>query len=223
MRELLSDRNAAGKALAQRLAGSGLHGSSSIVLALPRGGVPVAAEIAIALGASMDLLFVRKIGLPWQPELALAALVDGDPPELVLNEEVAADCPVGPRYVEEERARELDEIARRRAAYLAGRAPLDVRGRDVIVVDDGLATGTTARAALQALRRREPARLSLAVPVSSWQAAALVTALVDEFVCLATPEPFHAIGLHYTDFHQLEDEEVRAELKRVDAALASKR
>src|SRR5438045_6421842 len=201
-------REQAGRWLAERL--SRYRGRDVVVLALPRGGVPVAAEIARALNAPLDLLFVRKIGLPWQPELAYAAVVDGNPPEVVVNDELASIEPMSEAALARATSDEVAEIERRRAVYMAGRAPLDVAGREVIVVDDGLATGTTARAALRGLRRRQPSRLVLAVPVAPRDTLRELSALVDEIVCLETPEPFRAIGLHYLDFHQLSDDEVLA-------------
>ncbi len=206
------NREEAGRRLAARL--RGYDGRNVVVLALPRGGVPVAAQIADALGAPLDLLFVRKIGLPWQPELAYAAVVDGNPPEGVINDEVARFEPLSEEVLALAIRDEIGEIERRREVYMAGRAPLEVAGRDVIVVDDGLATGTTARAALQALRRRQPSRLVLAVPVAPQDTVRDLRRLVDELVVLETPEPFRAIGLHYVDFHQLDDDEVLATLRR---------
>ncbi len=208
MRTVLPNREEAGRLLAERL--GAYRDRAPLVLALPRGGVPVAAEIARALHAPLDLLFVRKVGVPWQPELAYAALVDGNPPELVINEEVARYEPLEDSVLAEAVRDETAEIERRRRIYMAGREPLEVAGRCVILVDDGLATGTTARAALQALRRRRPSRLVLAVPVAPADTISALRPLVDELVCLATPEPFRAIGLHYDDFHQLDDEEVLA-------------
>jgi len=213
MRTQLPSREDAGRRLADRLLGH--RGRDVIVLALPRGGVPVAAEIAKALHAPLDLLFVRKIGLPWHPELAYAAVVDGDPPEVVINEEVARYEPMSADELAQATRDEVAEIERRREVYMAGRAPLPVTGRDVILVDDGLATGTTARAALKGLRRRDPAHLVLAVPVAPVDTVNELSALVDELVVLDTPEPFRAIGLHYVDFHQLEDDEVLAILRQV--------
>jgi len=212
---MLSTREEAGRRLAQRLLH--LRGQDVVVLALPRGGVPVAAEIAKALGAPLDLLFVRKIGLPWHPELAYAAVVDGSPPEVVINDDVARYEPMSDDELEQATRDEVAEIDRRRNAYMAGRAPLDVTGRTAIVVDDGLATGTTARAALQGLRRRQPSRLVLAVPVAPEDTVHELASLVDEIVCLDMPEPFRAIGLHYEDFHQLDDEEVLGILREASS------
>jgi putative phosphoribosyl transferase len=205
-----ADRRAAGEALARRL--MQFRGTNPVVLALPRGGVTVAAPIAQALDAPLDLLFVRKIGAPDEPELAYAAVVDGDPPEVVVNEEVAQWVRESEDWLARQVKRECAEIERRRRIYTPDRPPVPVEGRTTIVVDDGLATGTTARAALQALRRRKPARLVLAVPVAPADTIAALAPLVDEVVCLSMPSPFRAIGLHYRDFHQLDDDEVVATL-----------
>jgi putative phosphoribosyl transferase len=213
----LADRRSAGLALAQALLRDRPPGPV-VVLALPRGGVPIGAEIARALDAPLDLLLVRKIGAPWQPELAVAALVDGSPPDIVVDAELMALAGVDQAYVEAQAQIEQQEIERRRHAYLAGRAPLPLQGATVIVVDDGIATGTTARAALKALRRRQPARLVLAVPVGPRDTLAALRKEVDDLVCLAEPEPFHAIGLHYDDFHQVGDDEVLAALEAANAA-----
>jgi putative phosphoribosyl transferase len=215
MKTAFRSREEAGRALAERLGAYATR--NPVVLALPRGGVPVAAQIARALRAPLDLLFVRKIGLPWQPELAYAAIVDGNPPETVINDDVARYEPLSERELSDAVRREMDEIRRRRELYLTGRPPIDATGRAVIVVDDGLATGTTARAALLALNRRAPSSLVLAVPVAPRSTVRELSALVDELVCLATPEPFDAIGLHYDDFHQLSDDEVIELLRAADA------
>lgn len=206
-----ADRAAAGRLLARRVAA--LHlAPPVVVLALPRGGVPVAVEVARALGAPLDLLLVRKVGVPWQPELALAALVDGEPPELVIDDEVQRLCGLERPQIDALAAREQAELARRRERYLRGRAPLPLAGATAVVVDDGIATGTTMRAALVALRRRGPAGLVLAVPVAPQDTLLALRAEVDDIVCLATPQPFRAVGLHYADFHQVEDAEVLAAL-----------
>ena len=204
--ELFRDRTAAGAQLAARLAGMGL--ADPVVLALPRGGIPVALPIAKELHAPLDLLLVRKIGVPWQPELAAAAVVDGERPDLVLNEEVVTLAGISEEKITELAKDQLREIDRRRRMYLRDRTPGPVAGRTAIVVDDGIATGTTVNAALMALRRRRPARLVLAVPVAPAETLMTLQDLVDDVVCLATPEPFHAISLHYQEFHQLSDAEV---------------
>ncbi len=209
MTTLFNDRTAAGQALARVLAGRHWPGPV-VVLALPRGGVPVAAEIARALHAPLDLLLVRKIGAPGQPELAIAAVVDGNPPDTVVDAETAAYAGVGRPEIDARAAAELPEIARRRRVYLQGRAPLPVQGCTAIVVDDGVATGTSVRAALVALRRRHPARTVLAVPLAPADTLAALAGEVDEIVCLAQPWPFIAVGQQYRDFHQVSDSEVVA-------------
>ena len=206
-----ANRTEAGRALARRLVAMAIP-PPVVVLALPRGGVPVAAEVARALGAPLDLLLVRKIGAPWQPELAVAAVVDGDPPDIVVDEFTSRMSGVNQDYIQTQASHELREIARRREVYLRGRTPVPVKGATVIVVDDGVATGTTIRAAIKALRRRHPARLVLAVPVAPADTVAALREEADEVVCLAQPDPFHAIGLHYVDFHQVPDDEVLAAL-----------
>lgn len=211
------DRREAGRLLGQRLADMALP-APVVVLALPRGGVPVGAEVARALGAPLNLLLVRKIGVPWQRELALAAVVDGDEPQVVVDDEVQRISGVERAYIDAEASRELHEIERRRRVYLRGRAALSVAGATAVVVDDGIATGTSVRAALKALRRRSPTRLVLAVPVAPADTLQTLRAEVDDLVCLAQPEPFHAIGLHYDDFHQLDDAEVLADLDALAAA-----
>jgi len=209
---ILADRQDAGRRLAREL--RRFRDSDPVVLALPRGGVPVGFEIAQALGAPLDLVLVRKIGAPFQPELAVAAVVDGETPETVENEDVMAELSLTEDYVREEAARQLLEIERRRKLYLEGRQPVPVEGRTAIVVDDGIATGATMRAALRAVRRRKPARLVLAVPVAPPDTLEELRREVDEVVCLATPAFFGAIGAFYEDFRQLEDDEVRELLAR---------
>lgn len=208
------NRTEAGRALADEIKKKQYE--APVVLALPRGGVPVAFELARALKAPLDLILVRKIGVPYQPELALAAVVDGTDPEIVVNEEVAAITGLGKDYLNAEVERELKEIERRREYYLQGREQAAIEGRTVIVVDDGIATGASMRAALHALRRRKPLKLVLAVPVAPPDAVAGLRPETDEIICLGTPEPFVAIGLYYRDFHQLSDQEVRDLLAEAD-------
>ena len=206
-----ADRVQAGRLLGERLARMHLA-PPRVVLALPRGGVPVAAEVARALHAPLDLVLVRKIGAPWQPELALAAVVEGDPPQIVVDEEVQRSIGSDSGYIQRQAQLELQEIARRRQAYLRGRAPVPLAGCSVVVVDDGIATGTTMRAALKALARRGAAQLVLAVPVAPQDTLQRLRTEVDQVVCLATPFPFRAVGEHYLRFPQLEDDEVVAAL-----------
>ncbi|HEY4039945.1 MAG TPA: phosphoribosyltransferase family protein [Burkholderiaceae bacterium] len=202
----LVDRTAAGRALGALVAA--MHLPDPLVLALPRGGVPVGLEVARALKAPLDLLLVRKIGVPFQRELAVAAVLEGAEPVIVVDEPIRAEAGVPQSYIDEQTRIELAEIGRRRRAYLGDRLPLPITARTVIVVDDGIATGTTARAAIKGLRRRDPARIVLAVPVAPRDTAARLRVEVDDLVCLAQPDLFGAIGLFYVDFHQLSDEEV---------------
>jgi putative phosphoribosyl transferase len=206
-----ADRAEAARALATRLTDEHLPGPR-VVLALPRGGVPIGAEVARCLNAPLDLLLVRKIGAPWQSELAVAAVVDGERPELVIDEETSQATGASRAYIDAQAQIEWREIERRRALYLRGRTPVPVQGATVIVVDDGIATGTTVRAALKALRRRGAARIVLAVPVAPHDTLMALAREVDRIVCLAEPDPFRAIGLHYDDFHQVSDDEVIAAL-----------
>ena len=201
-----ADRADAGRRLAIRLAH--LRDRQPIVLALPRGCAAVAFEIAQALAAPLDVVLVRKIGVPWQPELALGAVSDGAQAETFIDPELVKELPLPERYVEEETARQLEEIERRRKIYRGGRPPLDVAGRTAIVVDDGIATGATMRVALRAVRRRAPAWLVLAVPVAPPDTLAELRKEVDEAVCIETPPMLGAIGFYYGDFHQMTDAEV---------------
>ncbi len=216
---LFADRPEAGRRLAARLQSVSLH--EPIVYALPRGGVPVAAEVAKALGAPLDLVLVRKLGVPFQPELALGAVVDGGESETVLNEDVVAMSGVTSEQLEAIRAREEREIERRREVYLKGRARPDPEGRDAIVIDDGLATGATAIAAIRALKRRGAARVLLAVPLAPPETVARIAGEADEAIVLEQPEPFWGIGAWYGDFHQLGDAEVTAALDAAAARLAT--
>jgi putative phosphoribosyl transferase len=201
-----SDRSDAGRRLAKALAAKGLDNVA--VYALPRGGVPVAREVALTLRAPMDLLLVRKIGAPDQPELALAAVAEGG--GLVINETVRRYAAVDDAWLDQARQDAMREIERRRAAYLGGRARIDPKGRTAIVVDDGLATGATAKAAIRALKAGGAGKVILAAPVATPDVVAELEREADEVVCLATPTDFMGVGAFYLDFHQLTDAETIA-------------
>jgi len=213
------DREDAGQRLAAALA-QRFQGKDIVVYALPRGGVPVAAPVAAALGAPLDLMLVRKIGAPFQPEVAMGAIADGVRPVVMRNEDVIAAAGVSEAQFEQVRTREAKELARRRAAYLSGRARQDPRGRVAIVVDDGVATGATMRAALRALRAQEPARLVLATPVAATDTLEGLRTEADEIVCLEAHADFGAIGYFYRDFDQLDDATVIALLDAADHRFA---
>ena len=214
-----ADRGEAGRRLADKLLH--LKDRQPVVLALPRGGVAVGFEIAQSLDAPLDIVLVRKIGVPWQPELALGAVTDGAAREIFVDRDLATSLDVPDNYIEEETARQLEEIDRRRKSYCEGRPALEVAGRTAIVVDDGIATGATMRVALQAVRRRGPARSVLAVPVAPPDTLAALRKEVDEAVCLETPIGLVAIGFYYRDFHQMRDSEVTDLLARAQRGTAS--
>lgn len=211
-----ADRREAGKALARVLTARRLV--DPVVLALPRGGVPVALEVARELGAPLDLVLVRKIGMPHQRELAAAAVVDGGAPEIVVNEDVLAAAGITRDYVERQSKVELEEIERRRRVYLEGRPRVSLEGRVLVLVDDGIATGASIRAAIAALRRKRPAKLILAVPVAPRSTIGELRGEVDEIVCLVMPEPFYAVGMQYDDFTQVADAEVVRLMREADTA-----
>lgn len=205
---MFRDRTEAGQQLAAALAK--YKADDCIIYALPRGGVPVAYEVAKSLGAPLDIILVRKLAAPFEPELALGAIVDGPEPEIVLNDEIVAHLHPTEELLRQAAERELKEIRRRRQIYLCGHEPLSAKGRNIIVVDDGLATGATARAALRALRRQGPKRIVLAVPVGPPDVVEDIRAEVDDLVCLSLPADFNAVGAHYRDFPQVSDAEVVA-------------
>lgn len=200
------NRSDAGRRLAQAL--MVYKARRPVILALPRGGVAVAAEVATALGAPLDLIVARKIGVPEQPELAMGAVVDGEAPIVVRNEDVIQLAGVREAEFKAVCDRELAEIARRRQCYLGHRERIDIAGRVAIVIDDGIATGATLRAALRAIRTRQPERLVLAVPVAPTETLRAMRQEADDVVCLEDHEHFGAIGLYYADFHQMTDAEV---------------
>jgi predicted phosphoribosyltransferase len=205
------DRADAGRRLAARLEAYA-NRPDLLVLALPRGGVPVAFEVAQALNAPLDVFLVRKLGLPEHEELAMGAIASGG--VIVRNREVIQQLGIPNRVIDAVAAEELQELARRERAYRADRPPPDVRGKTVILVDDGLATGASMRAAARALRALEPARIVVAVPTAAPETCAAFGAEVDEVVCAITPDPFVAVGLWYEDFSQTSDDEVRELLAR---------
>lgn len=209
------DRSEAGRELAAKLLH--LRDRDPVVLALPRGGVPVALEVARALAAPLDVVLVRKLGAPGQPELAMAAVVDGGQREIVRNEDIVSALGVDEDAIREAADRQVAEIERRRRLYVGGRPPVPVEGRTAIVVDDGIATGASMRAALRGVRRRRPAHLVLAVPVAPPQTVEELRREVDELVCLDAPPGFAAVGQFYDRFAQVEDDEVREMLEAAGA------
>jgi putative phosphoribosyl transferase len=211
---LFRDRTDAGKRLATQLADYA-NRADVLVLALPRGGVPVAFEVAEALRAPLDIFLVRKLGVPGHKELAMGAIATGG--VRVLNEDVVNSLSIPGEVIDAVAADEIRELERRERAYRGERPAPDVRGHTVILVDDGLATGSTMRAAAAALRKQQPARIVVAVPVSAQQVCDEYRMGVDEIICAVTPEPFHAVGLWYENFSQTTDEEVRDLLGRAAA------
>ena len=203
---MFNDRAEAGKALGSELAKIDLH--DPIVLALPRGGVPVAAEIADLLHAPLDLVIVRKVGAPGNPELAVAAIVDGNPPDVVLNREIIEAYGLGEAELDALVKEERPELERRRGAYRGNRKVMSIRDRTAIVVDDGAATGTTMKVALRALKRRQPRSIVVALPVAPPETCIELEPEADAVVCLSQPPSFRALSQHYRDFRQLSDAEV---------------
>ncbi len=213
------DRRHAGRVLAEALreyAGR----PEVVVLALPRGGVPVAYEVARRLGAPLDVFVVRKLGLPGHEEFAMGAIASGG--VIVLDRAVVQGLGVPSGAIEAAIAREQAELARREKLYRGDRPPLEVTGKTVILVDDGLATGSTMRAAVAGLRQRGAGRIVVAVPIASPDTCEELSGVVDDIVCAATPEPFVAVGLWYEDFGQTSDEEVRQLLETAERELAAR-
>jgi putative phosphoribosyl transferase len=206
MNSTFENRREAGRELAQHLKAYANRNDVS-VLALPRGGVPVAFEVARALGAPLDVLVVRKLGVPVQPELAMGAIASGD--AFFLDERIVEYAGVGKDELGQVIARERVELARREKLYRGDAPPLDVRGRVAIVVDDGMATGATMKAAAMSLRQAHPAKIVAALPVAPLDSEARVEDVVDEFVCVMRPRNYFGVGQFYVDFDQTSDEEVR--------------
>ncbi len=206
MRTMFEDRADAGRQLAEALQVP--EPEHTVVLALPRGGVPIAAEICRKHHLPLDLILVRKIGAPYQPELAVGAIVDGDKPTVFINVEIAEVLGLSHEEIERQGKTLLPEIERRRALYLGGRAPQDLAGKTAIVVDDGVATGASLQAALGAVRARGPARIIVALPVGARDTVEALRQQVDDVVCVAIPPDFQAVGAHYRRFPQCSDETV---------------
>ncbi|MEX2540380.1 MAG: phosphoribosyltransferase [Trueperaceae bacterium] len=205
------DREEAGRRLAAELVARALIGDHPLVLALPRGGVPVAAPVASELAGELDVLVVRKLGLPGHSELAMGAVAAGG--VRVLNEDIVRSFAVDPGVIEQVTERERAELDRRERLYRGEREPLNVVGREAVLVDDGLATGATMRVAVAALRAKGVARIIVAVPVAAPEVCRAVAQEADEAVCLETPEPFNAVGRWYREFPQTSDDEVRSLLQ----------
>jgi len=207
------DRREAGRLLAEKLTAYADR-PDVLVLALPRGGVPVAYEVARALRAPLDVFIVRKLGVPGYEELAMGAVATGG--VRVLNDQVVNGLRIPDYVIDAVTAWEQQELARRESLYRGERPPPDVRGKTVILVDDGLATGSTMQAAVAALRQQQPARIVVAVPTAAPETCEALRTEVDEVICAITPEPFHSVGLWYKDFSQTTDDEVRELLARAE-------
>jgi predicted phosphoribosyltransferase len=218
--EPFADRREAGAALAQRL--KAYKGRADVVvLALPRGGVPVAFEVARELGAPLDVFVVRKLGLPAHRELAMGAIASGG--VRILNDDVVRWYGIPTAAIDAVAREEQSELERRERLYRADLAPLDLRGRVVLLIDDGLATGSTMRAAVEAVRLHQPSRIVVAVPVGSPETCQEFSEVADEIVCARTPQPFSAVGQWYRDFSETSDDEVRTLLREERALVATAR
>ena len=224
LKMMFRNREEAGRLLAQALATYDGR-PNLVVLGLPRGGVPVARIVSDFLGAPLDVFLVRKLGVPWQPELGFGAIAETpgiEPPVQVIDDVLVRECELTPEVVAEIATREQREIDRRSRLYRGKRSLVDIRGRDVIIVDDGLATGSTMLAAVRALRQQGATRIIVAVPVGPRDTCDALRREADEVVCLSTPEPFYSVGTWYEDFTQVTDRQVRDALE-VGQAPAVKR
>jgi predicted phosphoribosyltransferase len=208
---IFHDRSHAGRKLAEKLTAY-RDRRNVIVLALPRGGVPVACEVALALNAPVDIFIVRKLGVPGQEELALGAIASGG--IRILNDEIIHQLNIPQRVIEAITQQELQELERRERAYRGNRPPLEVRDHIVILIDDGLATGASMRAAVKGLRTRNPRWLVVAVPTAASEICEEFERIADEMICATTPEPFYGVGMWYEDFSQTTDEEVQKILEK---------
>ena len=217
---IFTDRRDAGRRLAEALRPTAA-GKDRLVFGLPRGGIPVAYEVALALDAPLDVFVVRKLGAPVQPELAMGAIASGG--IRILNDDVISELRIPAEAVEFVAEAEQRELARREIAYRGSRPPADVRGRTVIVVDDGLATGATMMAAVEALRRRQPAAIIAAAPVGAPETCELIRDAADACICVECPRPFHGVGEWYADFTQTTDAEVSALLESALFAASARR
>lgn len=206
------DRQDAGQRLAEAVEKLGL--ADPVVLALPRGGVPVAAVLAERLKALLDVLLARKIGAPGEPEFAIGAVVDGPAPATVFHRETIDRLAISPEYIDAEVTRQLSTIADRRRLYLDEDEPADLTGKDVVIVDDGIATGATIEAAMKAVRQSTARQVVLAVPVAPAKTIERLRSVADQIVCLSAPQLFGAVGAHYADFRQVDDDEVKRLLRQ---------
>lgn len=213
---MFDDRRQAGEKLASALLD--LKSPDPVVYALPRGGLPVAAAVAERLAAPLDIILVRKLGAPRHKELAIGAVVDGPAPTVVLHRDIISELGVSQDYIDEARKEALSEIERRRKLYVGGREPISPSGRNVIIVDDGLATGATMETAVKAMRSAGAGRIIVAVPTAPADTAAKFRRLADDFVCLETPEPFWSVGGQYRSFPQLKDDDVVEILKQFEGS-----
>ncbi|MEM8587613.1 MAG: phosphoribosyltransferase family protein [Pseudomonadota bacterium] len=206
------DRQDAGQRLAEAVEKLGL--ADPVVLALPRGGVPVAAALAERLKAPLDVLLARKIGAPGEPEFAIGAVVDGAAPATVLHQDTIDRLAISREYIDKEIARQLAAIADRRRLYSGADAPFDLTGKDAVIVDDGIATGATIEAAMKAVRQSAARQIVLAVPVAPAKTIARLRGVADQIVCLSAPRVFGAVGAHYADFRQVADDQVKRLLRQ---------